>query len=213
MTFKRLKSNKSRKGFTLIEALVAITILLIAIVAPLQIAYRGIAMTAYAKNLLVAQYLAQDAMEHVVAKIKNNEAGVSGSVSWLNQLGACTYTAGSTKKACYIDTIGDLHPSCSRDTTPADPLFCDNGILQIDWDGASGSGVYQSKTGPLTSFKRVISIVDNTADDEVQITVAVSWGTSIYAVTGPNSTNLTNTSLPESTGNSYVIHVDVYKIQ
>jgi prepilin-type N-terminal cleavage/methylation domain-containing protein len=47
----------AKAGFTLVEALVAISILLVAIIAPMQIAYQGIAFTKYAKNQLVAQYL------------------------------------------------------------------------------------------------------------------------------------------------------------
>jgi prepilin-type N-terminal cleavage/methylation domain-containing protein len=42
---KLTKPSSSISGFTLVESLVAITVLLLAITAPLQIAYRGIAQT------------------------------------------------------------------------------------------------------------------------------------------------------------------------
>lgn len=56
------------KGFTIIETLVAITILMISIVGPLTIAQKSLNAATYAKDQVIASFLAQDLMED----IKNN---------------------------------------------------------------------------------------------------------------------------------------------
>ena len=54
------KFPKGNKGFTLIEALVAITILLLGVLGPLSAATRGITDGLVAKNKIVALGLAQE---------------------------------------------------------------------------------------------------------------------------------------------------------
>ncbi|MBU6214575.1 prepilin-type N-terminal cleavage/methylation domain-containing protein [Patescibacteria group bacterium] len=60
------------KGFTLIEALVAVAIIAIAISAPLYTASRSMIVASNAKNQLVASYLAQEGIEYV-RMMRDNE--------------------------------------------------------------------------------------------------------------------------------------------
>ena len=53
------------KGFTLVEALVAITLLLLVVVGPLTIAQKGIQNAAFAQQQTTAVFLAQEAIESV----------------------------------------------------------------------------------------------------------------------------------------------------
>src|SRR3989344_7070949 len=53
------------KGFTLVETLVAVTILTIAVVAPLYVANRAIVSSQIARDQLVASYLAQEGIEYI----------------------------------------------------------------------------------------------------------------------------------------------------
>ncbi len=64
----KIKDLKNQKGFTIIETLVAITILMISIAGPLTIAQKSLMAAIYAKDQVTASYLAQDLMED----IKNN---------------------------------------------------------------------------------------------------------------------------------------------
>lgn len=59
---------QKNKGFTIIETLVAITILMISIAGPLTIAQKSLMAASYAKDQVIASFLAQDLME----KIKND---------------------------------------------------------------------------------------------------------------------------------------------
>ena len=62
--FNLLQRNTER-GFTLVETLVAITILLIVIVGPMTIASRGMQTAFYAGDQTTAIYLAQEGIEHI----------------------------------------------------------------------------------------------------------------------------------------------------
>ncbi len=75
--FRHLPSHQS--GFTLVEAMVAITILLIGVVGPLSILGRGIADGLFARNQIAANFLAQEALELITNFNQNNIfAGKSG---------------------------------------------------------------------------------------------------------------------------------------
>ena len=55
----------NKKGFTLVETLVAVTVLLLVIIGPMTIAQKGIQNAGYAKDQFTAVYLAQEALEAV----------------------------------------------------------------------------------------------------------------------------------------------------
>ncbi len=61
---------KNKKGFTIIEALVAVTILMISIVGPLTIAQKSLMASIYARDQVTASFLAQD----IIEKIKNDKS-------------------------------------------------------------------------------------------------------------------------------------------
>src|ERR1035437_7381734 len=76
-------SNSS--GFTLVETLVAIAILMIAIAGPLTVAEKGLSASIYARDQLMASYLAQDAMESIKNIVDSNELDKAngGTTDWL----------------------------------------------------------------------------------------------------------------------------------
>lgn len=67
-----MKTNDMKKGFTLIETLVAITILIVGVLGPLTIAVRGISDGFFARNQIAANYLAQEAVEVIFNKRQTN---------------------------------------------------------------------------------------------------------------------------------------------
>src|ERR1035437_4324893 len=78
LTNKNLAMNhgirKSDEGFTLIETLVAISILMIAISGPLVVANKSLTAALYAKDQTTASYLAQEILESIRNEKDNSNA-------------------------------------------------------------------------------------------------------------------------------------------
>ncbi len=60
---------KNNKGFTIIETLVAVAILMISIAGPLTIAQKGLTAAIYARDQITAAFLAQENMELIRSNI------------------------------------------------------------------------------------------------------------------------------------------------
>lgn len=149
MYFQLRKDNN--RGFTLIETLVAVSVLLIAVASPLVISQRGVASAGYAKEQLVAAYLAQDALEGVRAK--RDENGMR-NYNWLEGFAECV------SGPCIIDTS----------TSPV-MVEADNG----EYLRLNAGGLYQYDSGTVTPYKRTFTLETAGADREVLVKVTVSW--------------------------------------
>ena len=76
-----MKVNHSKKaGFTIIETLVAIAILMIAISGPLVVATKSLTAATRAKNQSVASFLAQEGMELIRNHCICLSSGISGNI-------------------------------------------------------------------------------------------------------------------------------------
>lgn len=146
-----------KRAFTLIETLVAISILLVAIVGPLTLASRGIASAGFAKQQVIATYLAQEAVEYIRNVRDSNK--ISGS-PWNTGLADCI----GVGVACRIDVpLGSIVP-CS-------PGVCQN----IGHDQNTGRYGYTAGL-PETVFRRTITIsVVPPNTDEYEVVVTVTW--------------------------------------
>jgi prepilin-type N-terminal cleavage/methylation domain-containing protein len=134
--------NKNSKGFTLVETLVAIGILSMAIAPALYTAYQSIIAVNFARDQMTASYLAQDAMDYLIAKKNQNIiACTDGNPNhtaacnypdpapkefgnyWLADLALCDATGSSNiNKKCEIDTTRKAIPVADpTDPTPPVP--------------------------------------------------------------------------------------------
>ncbi|HYF10659.1 MAG TPA: type II secretion system protein [Candidatus Paceibacterota bacterium] len=159
-----------QKGFTLIETLVAISVLLTALAGPMTIAARGIFAAGIARDQITAYFLAQEAMEYVRAvRDGNGLASLNTDPQnppWLTGLTSnpnceaahCTVDA----KQGTITVCGAGHDTCpflKLDTTaPANPFYVHGGSY------------------PDSPFKRSFRL-ERIAADEEKVTVTVSWAT------------------------------------
>jgi prepilin-type N-terminal cleavage/methylation domain-containing protein len=166
--------SQKKRGFTLIETLVAISILMISIAGPMVLVGNGIRSSGFARDQVTAFYLAQDAIEAVryirdgnrIAKVTSSNPE---SVPWddVTQF-ACTQVS-----PCGIDSEkvygGDYDGGISTET--------DDDFLRID-----GQGVYKysnNSSDDLTNFKRSITITPVNSR-EVEIVVTVDWSSGIF---------------------------------
>lgn len=157
-----------KKGFTLLEALVATSILMVAVAAPITIAQKGLSSAVYSKNQMIASYLAQDAIEY----IKNvRDTQVIQNNPWLGEFNGCL-----DNDWCAIDTIKDAGMGEIRQD---ETEFMNKSI--------SGFYGYESEVGyQKTNFTRKINVKvdpDGNNPDKALITVIVSWGSVENTVT------------------------------
>ncbi len=171
------KIQKSQKGFTLLEVLIAITILIFAITATFTAAQSGLSSSAESKNQVIAFYMAQEAVEYIR---NTRDTNALLSQSWL--LGIADPSTPSDP--CYSNVIGTPGKTCAVDMLATTKLFsCPTGTGScpaITQDTASSDatyGMYSTQTGggwTSTNFKREIQITV-ISNDEASIAVTVSW--------------------------------------
>ena len=73
--------QSNNRGFTIIETLVAITILMVAIAGPLSVANKGLTAALFSRDQMIATYLAQESME-IIKDTKNNNV-FNNNTDWL----------------------------------------------------------------------------------------------------------------------------------
>lgn len=150
-----MKSFHTQKnsGFTIIETLVAVAILMISIAGPLTIAHKGLLAATYARDQVTASYLAQDAMEFVKNKRDNNKLA---DKSWLTGISQCISVN------CSVDTIN----------TDNNITVCGSSCV-LKKDNSLG---YNHSTGNNSQFSRYFYITsNNTNPEQATLTVEVSW--------------------------------------
>jgi Tfp pilus assembly protein PilV len=154
------RNTDRRSGFTIIETMVAITILMISIVSPMAIAAKGLTAAFLAQDQIRAFYLAQEAIEQI--RNKRDENGVK-RVGWLGGLDACL--SGSH---CRVDAPANTISACSG-TCPA-----------LNYNVSTG--FYSYGSGTATNIVRDIT-VQTVSDVEVNIVVTLSWKTGMFSRT------------------------------
>lgn len=171
---------KKQGGFTLVEAMVAISILSLAVTGPLLIAQKGLGSSVYARDQITAFYLAQEAVEYIRNVRDSNR--ITG-ISWLSQFDECKED-GSGRK-CQIDSqYADFSPIVSPDAIK----LCDSPsspnppcpVLSLD----TTNNIYGYGSGgdwKPTIFTRTISIDDRVnPNQEAVISVTISWNTKLF---------------------------------
>lgn len=167
------------KGFTLIETMVAVTILTFAVVGPLTAASRAIVASQIARSQLTANYLAQEGIEYVRAMRDNEylaayQAGGSGvsATAWNNFLNVSGAASIKDCKAtlCTLDPMRTMGTGSGLALTQCSgasctPLYLANGVY------TQTSTISGAVATPFTRTVRAIDIPPNDAS----IVSTVSW--------------------------------------
>jgi prepilin-type N-terminal cleavage/methylation domain-containing protein len=167
-------SGQSDNGFTLIESLVAISILLLAITGPLTLVTSSFFASFVARDQLVASYLVQDAIEYVRAVRDGN---------FLENIDTGTPVADWLDGHPVIDLTDCIADTCSVDTAAEEIDICVGDQCIVLYD--SNTGVYGHNTGEDSIFTRTVQLTEVVPDEEYILEAVVSWntGTSVKSVT------------------------------
>lgn len=142
-------------GFTLVETLVAITVLILAVAAPLTLGSQGLTTSRIARDQVVGTYLIQEAIEHVR---NTRDTNILNGNGWFTGLSNCT--AGT----CRIDVPANTIAACTGTCPP------------LRYNPTSGLYGYSSSSGwQTTKFTRTVSIQETTANVEARVVVTITW--------------------------------------
>lgn len=154
----RQEARGKSRGFTLIETLVAIAVLVTSIVGPLSIAAKGLAASLLARDQVTAFYLAQEGIEYI--RGMRDENILSGD-SWLTGLKpACT-----GGQLCNVDSKNDLF------------IECDTECPLLNYD--ENTGFYGTPSGSPSRFRRTIAITELSATEAV-VVATISWTSGLF---------------------------------
>ena len=168
-----------KNGFTLLETIVALSVILAAVVGPVTLITRGILNFGFSKNKLIALNLAQEGLE-LVREVRENNIicdGLNGPASWdwfKDPSGGGPINSGDFE----MDPTQIVTIDCGASSiaTPRVSLFTDS-KLYLD----PANGIYSYGGAPNTIFARKITIEKPPADgaipanDQRDIVSTVSW--------------------------------------
>ncbi|OGG59444.1 hypothetical protein A3C86_00615 [Candidatus Kaiserbacteria bacterium RIFCSPHIGHO2_02_FULL_49_16] len=152
------------RGFTLVETMVAISLLTIAVVAPMSLTTQSLGSAFYARDQITAFHLAQEAIESVRHVRDGNVLKIALGYSSVDLLGSIPNDQDFT-----VDTTND---------DQMDPCAGACPVIRKSSQGLYG---YNSAWTP-TQFTRAVraTFVPDSGNDEIKLTVTVSWKTGNY---------------------------------
>ena len=147
------KNFKNKRGFTLLEVLIAVSVLVIGTVAAFSTITSTIRSTTFAKDKLIASFLAQEGIE-IVKNIRNTN-WIQGN-AWNQGLSPGSWQA-------------DYNDSALSNYNGA--------FLNL------GSNGYSYDATSTTKFQRKITITPDPSGNELKVKVEVFWQGHTYEVT------------------------------
>lgn len=168
-----------KKGFTLIETMVAITILTLAVAAPLFTASRAIIAARAASNQLTGSYLAQEGVEYV--RMLRDNYYLSAYADVINR--ATASTTGWANFKTSLSNAGCL-TGCAFDPAVPGLSSCPSGTCAPLYRAPTNVYTQQSSGNTKTIFTRTIqaSAVSPT-EERIISTVTWSFHNTNYTIT------------------------------
>lgn len=180
MTYHYRKTKD--RGYSLVEVLVAITVLLIALVGPLTIAHSGLKRSVQSKDSTQAVFLAQEGIEAVV-KLREDAALAASAYNNIGQIWDTTFdtlhSRCSGSAGCGVTIAND------GTVTTSSIYQCSGSNCLIKYQGSDRVPYKQggAVAGTDTIFTRSVQ-VNVTGDSHARVRSTVSW-------TGANPSSVT----------------------
>lgn len=176
----------NQKGFTIIETLVAISILVLAITGPLAIVAQALRSSYFSRDQMTAFYLAQEAIEYIRnVRDENAIKYPTNPDMWLSGIEKPTDVSSPTQQLNCINDPQSTINKCGLVRTAAAAygfVQCDStGCAPLNYDTTTGLFGTSVSTGTLAPFSRTIYInkVERAggieSNKEVIVTVEIKW--------------------------------------
>ncbi len=178
-----MRKQLAARAFTLVETLVAVSLLTIAIVAPMSLTTQSLSAAYYSRDQITASFLAQEALEAVRSVRDDNVLATSYGtptdlMANIPSISSAPFTADAHNLATPLALCNGTCPLLQTDTT--------QGI-----QGNPGTGeLYGYSAGwTNTNFTRYVTACyvqssdgscNGTVSDEVRMTATVTWQTGTY---------------------------------
>jgi len=172
-----------QKGFTIVEALIAVTVLLLGVTGALTAASQGIMSSTYSKEDVIAFNLAQEAIEMI--RSMRDQNGINGT-NWLTGIA-------NSGDPC------ELGSSCTVDVNDSSGIFlhrCDGSCPVVKQDSSTGAYGY-NPAWTNSPYTRTVNVSRGVGDglnpsQEVSVKVTVSWSHGLVSRSFTAQENLFN---------------------
>jgi prepilin-type N-terminal cleavage/methylation domain-containing protein len=164
--------RRNKEGFTLIETLVAISLLTISIIAPISLTAQSLQSAYYARDQITAFYMAQEAIE-ALRSVRDGQ---------ILQI-AHTVDASSINIFGPIPLGDQPFRIDARQTNSSAAITACNGdpggvCIPLETDGTLYG--YQSDWTPTNFTRTVKAHFIGSGQDEIRVTVTVTWTTGAF---------------------------------
>jgi len=169
------------RGFSLVETLVAIAILLIVIVGPMSIATNAANSTSFANQQVIAYFLVQEGLElaqkgrddFLLASFDDGNAEGS-NIAW-----DLFTSSGGPFGDCFDDGCGlEINNGLAGGVTVIDCTAVADCQLYLTSDTDQRSRyTHTASNAEITDFTRVVTMEEVSANKDILVTSVVSWRT------------------------------------
>ncbi|MEI8269778.1 MAG: prepilin-type N-terminal cleavage/methylation domain-containing protein [bacterium] len=188
------KKNKKNSGFTLVETLVALFIFSISIITTMSVLSGGVSNTMYAKNKVIAEYLAQEGIEYFknirdTSMLYDDDA----QAGWTNFKIKLTNSGCAEQNGCYFNNNETSFPDIGGGNWVSGIDFqqCVTNICP-NFSYNTVTGQYTSTGTQNSVFSRKMKVEFTTGGDGLKVISEVTFITGTKSSTVSFSENLSN---------------------
>lgn len=173
-------TNQKTGGYSLVEVLVAIAILLISLVGPMTIAAKGIQTAYYAREQTTALFLAQEGIEAFNAArndavlVAFDSNSLATSWSWVSSVDSACFAG----QGCGLDYSTDTPVSGSMADCSSDPENC-----RLYFDANNNRARYSldsSDPTKITPYRREIKLTEVAGNKGIEVESTVYWSSQLF---------------------------------